>query len=81
MSKVPLNRGTSLMRNRHPVGPCSRTMPGLLWRSYGRGRFLMSEVPLYGRVLGGAFCYERGTPVHVQGYLADKKQPLPRTLQ
>jgi len=33
----------------------------------GRGRFLMSEVPLYE-------FDERGT---VQGYLAQKKQPLP----
>ena len=41
-------RGTSLIRNRHPVGPYSMTMPrGLGW-SYGGGRFLMSEVPLYG---------------------------------
>jgi hypothetical protein len=38
-------RGSSL-RNRHPVGPYSRTMPELLWRSYGGGRMLMSEVPL-----------------------------------
>ena len=26
-------RGTSLIRNRHPEGPYSRTMPRLLWRS------------------------------------------------
>jgi len=26
-------RVTSLIRNRHPVGPYSRTMPRLLWRS------------------------------------------------
>ena len=44
--EVPLYRGTSL-ENRHPVGPYSRTMPKLLWRSWGGGRFLMSEVPLY----------------------------------
>ena len=25
-------RGTSIIRNRHPVGPYSRTMPRLLWR-------------------------------------------------
>jgi len=40
-------RGASLIRNRHLVGPYSRTMPRLLWWSYGGGRFLMSEVPLY----------------------------------
>jgi len=39
-------RGTSLIRNHHPVGPYSRTMPRLLWRSWGGGRFLMREVPL-----------------------------------
>jgi len=42
-------RGTSLVRNRHPVGPYSRTMPRLLW--WPRG--------------GGAVSYERGTPVGV----------------
>jgi len=44
-------RGTSLIRNRHSVGPYSRTMLRLLWRSWGGGQFLMSEVPLY-RVRG-----------------------------
>ena len=39
-------RGTSLIRNRHPIGPYRRTMPRLVWRSLGGGRFLMSEVPL-----------------------------------
>jgi len=39
-------RGTWLIRNRHPVGPYSRTMPGLLWWSWG----------------GGAVSYDRGTP-------------------
>ena len=49
MSEVPLYGGTSLIRNRHPVGPFRRTMPWLLWRSYGGasgGGVLMSEVPL-----------------------------------
>ena len=46
-------RGTSFIRNRHPAGPYSRTMPRLLWRSYGGGRFLMSEVPLYRSCLSG----------------------------
>ena len=39
-------RGTSLIRNRHPVGPYRRTMPRLLWRSLEGGGGLMSEVPL-----------------------------------
>ena len=32
--------------NAPPLGPYSRTMPRLLWRSRGGGRFLMSELPL-----------------------------------
>ena len=32
-AEAPINRGTSLIRNRHPVGPYSRTMPRLLWWS------------------------------------------------
>ena len=31
--EAPLYRGTSLIRNRHPVGPYSRTLPKLLWLS------------------------------------------------
>ena len=34
-------------KKRHPVGPCSMTMSRLLWRSWGGGCFLKSEVPLY----------------------------------
>jgi hypothetical protein len=40
-------RGTSLIRNRHPAGPYSRTMSMLLWRPLG----------------GGGFFNERGTPI------------------
>jgi len=40
-------RGTSLIRNRHPVGPYSRTMPRLIWWCWG----------------GVEVSYERGTPV------------------
>ena len=39
-------RGTSLIRNRTTLGPCSRPMPRVLWRSQGGRLFLMSEVPL-----------------------------------
>ena len=35
------------MRNRHPIGPYSRTMPRLLRRSWGGGGSLLSEVTLY----------------------------------
>ena len=38
--------GTSLIRNRAPLGPYSRTMPRALQWSWGGARFLMSEVPL-----------------------------------
>ena len=47
-------RGTSLIRNRRPLGPYSSTMPRALWGSQGGGRFLMSEEPLYSVVdIGG----------------------------
>ena len=47
--KVPLlgPRGTLLIRNSAPLGPYSRTVPRVLWGSYGVGLFLMSEVLLY----------------------------------
>ena len=40
-------RDTSLIRNRVPSGPYSRTLPSALWKSLGGGQVLMSEVPLY----------------------------------
>ena len=40
-------RGTSLIRNRPPLGPCSRATPRALWKSLG----------------GGVVSYVRGTPV------------------
>ena len=39
-------RGTSLIRNRRPPGPYSRTVPRALRWSLGGGLFLMREVPL-----------------------------------
>ena len=39
--------GTSLVRNNHVIGPCSRTVPRALWWSYAGARFLVSEVSLY----------------------------------
>jgi len=47
------------MRNRAPLGPYRRTMPGALWQSYGGGQFLMSEVLLY-QELGFRFSEIRG---------------------
>jgi len=43
-------RGTSRIRNRTPLGPHSGPMPRALWWSCGGP-------------MGGAVCYERGTPV------------------
>jgi len=40
-------RGTSLIRKRTPLGPYRRPMPRVLGGSWGGGRFLMGEVPLY----------------------------------
>ena len=40
-------KGTSLIRNSALLGPFSRTMHRALWWILGRGRFRMSEVPLY----------------------------------
>ena len=49
--EVPLHprpyRGTSLIRKRTPLGPYRRLMPRVLGGSWGGGRFLMSEVPMY----------------------------------
>ena len=39
-------RGTSLIRNRTPLGPHGRHTPTVLWGSQGGRRFLMGEVPL-----------------------------------
>jgi len=40
-------RDTSLIRERTPPGPYSRSLPEVLLGSQGGGCFLMSEVPLY----------------------------------
>jgi hypothetical protein len=40
-------RGTSLIRKRTAQGPYRSPMPRVLGGSYGFGRFLMGEVPLY----------------------------------
>ena len=40
-----LYTATSLIRNRHPVGPYSRAIPRVLGGSYGGAHFLMDEVP------------------------------------
>ena len=38
-------RGTSLIRNRCPLGPCSRTMHRALWGSQGGERYLIARNP------------------------------------
>ena len=58
-------RVTSLMRKRAPLGPYSRTIPGVLWWSLG----------------GGSICYERDTPVEAEAAqvvaLERRLQPRP----
>ena len=44
---VALYRVTSPLRKRTPPGPYRRPMPRVLKGSWGGGRFLMGEVPLY----------------------------------
>ena len=40
-------QGYLAIRNSAPLGPYSGTKPSVLWKSWGRELFLMSEVPLY----------------------------------
>ena len=42
----PLYRGTSLIRNRAPLGPYSSRMPRALWWSWGGGRFYERGTPV-----------------------------------
>jgi hypothetical protein len=63
-------RGTSLIRKRTPLGPFRRPMPRVLWGSSG----------------GGAFSYERGTPVGVRSKVSRvasriRRRTYPETLQ
>ena len=45
-------RGTSLLRKRTPLGPYRKPIPRVLGGSWGGGRFLMDEVPLYWNATG-----------------------------
>jgi len=45
-----IDMGTSLERKRTPLGPYRRPMPRVLGGSWGGGRVLLGEVPLYGVV-------------------------------
>ena len=56
-----LYRGTSLIRERAPLGPYRRPMLKVLGGSKVGGRFLMGEVPLYAlRELGFSWVRFRG---------------------
>ena len=66
-SQRTLYRGTSLIRNSLPLGPFSRTLPRALWWSWGGGRFLMSEVPLY---MGTSLTTQRATTC--KGFLSSE---------
>jgi hypothetical protein len=48
-------RGPSPIRKDAHLGPCSWPMPRLLEESYGGGRFVMGEVPLYASAVLTAF--------------------------
>ena len=65
------HRGTSLIENNPFLAPYSRRMPRALWRTYGGGG-LMSEVPLYWRVLGGL--RKRGWLEDATGMIASVKR-------
>ena len=59
--------GTSLIRQRLPLGPYSRHIPRVLWGSKRGGLCLMSEVPLYpfrewARPVGGYLMGPSSTP-------------------
>jgi len=54
-------RGISLIRNTPLLGPYSRTIPRVLWWSFGGGLFLMSEVPLYGGIGSSLKVLKRGS--------------------
>jgi len=59
-------RDTSLVRKRKPLGPCSRPVPRVMGGSWGGGRLLISEVPMYidaapQRDLAGPLSSEEGT--------------------
>ena len=71
---LSLYRGTSLIRNSDPLGPYSRNMPRALWRPYGGGLFLMSEVPLDVCDVRLELAWDaRG----MHGHLTHKKPPPP----
>ena len=64
-------RGTSLIRNRPPVGPYSSPMPRTLRGSQGGGCFLMSEVPMYGDHLAADI---RGNVINFQYQVKKRTQ-------
>ena len=69
-------RSTSFITQRNPLGPYRRPMPRVLGGSKGGGRFVMGEVPQRAYLRG-----QRQHASRVQGCLAHKNPPPPRTLQ
>jgi hypothetical protein len=55
-------RGTSPMRNRLLVGPYSRPMPRVLWRSWGGGRFHSSAPTERGKACLSIRKYDHFSP-------------------
>ena len=60
-------RGTSITRNRYPLGTYCRPIPRVRGGSYGSGRVLISEVPLYA---GASLCAMRGDFVRFCSFLS-----------
>ena len=70
-------RGTSLTRKRLPIGPFRRLMPRVLGGSFGGGRFLMGEAPLY-RLFVRLHCLVfMDTGVHTYRGTSLMRKPLP----
>ena len=67
MAAVDTCRGTSLRRNRLPLGPYRLAYPGPCGGPRGGVGGLVGEMPL-----------QDGRSRHVQGYLAQKKPPFPQ---
>jgi len=72
-------RGTSLIRNCTPPWHHHKALNIVLVWGLREALFLLSEVPLYNAFMAGPILLRQEDCL--QGYLAHKKPPPPRTLQ